>query len=205
MKKNNYSQLICRIKIPLSLILFWIFFIAFEANLIAQFSVTGPTLICTSGQYTVQNYGNETLVWSSTSNLTLTSTQGQNPATFAANGSGNGTITATITCCGSSTPYLIYVWVGPPEIGYVAAEGKYPEQHLYDCSFWPAPYDISDPEYSLEVDYPGEVWVCEDGWADVYLPGDPAGYSFLLTSTNTCGSDYLVFYFEEIWYDKKDD
>jgi hypothetical protein len=199
MKKGYALQSFSRFKTILLLTLICILSCAFGNRLKADYSVTGPALLCTSGVYTVQNYTNETPVWSSSSNLTLTSTQGQNPATFSANGNGLGSVTATITCCGNQFVKSVTVWVGPPVIDYVVDEGKYPEQHLFDIAFYPAYYDISDPEYSLEVDYPGEVESCSMGWAQVYLPGDPHEYGFILESSNTCGSDYLQFYFDDVW------
>ncbi len=189
-------------KIPLSLILLSVFFFSFNAKLNAQYVLGGPSLLCTSGQYSVQNYTSEQIYWFSSSNLTLTSTQGQHPATFSANGNGLGWVAKTITCCGNQYTDTIPVWIGSPIIEWVADEGKYPEQHLYDCSFWPPYWDISEPEYSLDVDSPGEVWYCDQSWAQVYLPGDPSQYSFLLISTNTCGYDWTVFYWNEIWDDK---
>jgi hypothetical protein len=199
MEKRNYSQVVGEIKIVFPILLTFFLSIAYGSVLNAQLDITGPSLLCTSGQYTLNCECS--ITWSCTSNLTMTSQQGSNPCTFSANGNGMAIITATINCGGIQNAYDT-VWVGPPIIEYVAPEGKYPEQYLYDCSFWPAYYDISEPEYSLDVDYPGEVWYCDMSWAQVYLPGDPSGYSFLLTSTNTCGYDWTVFYWDDIWEDR---
>lgn len=195
MKKSNYSKSFCRFRIIFLLILLVAFISGFENRLNAQPEVSGPTLVCTSAQYTI-NCGC-TPTWRCSSNLTLTSGQGTTTATFSANGNGIGWVKATWCDIYSDDQNI---WIGPPIIDYVVDEGKYPEQHLYDIAFYPAYYDISDPEYSLEVDYPGEVWSCSMGWAQVYLPGDPSQYGFILTSTNACGNDYLQFYFNEVWY-----
>ncbi|HOU03287.1 MAG TPA: hypothetical protein PK719_05075 [Bacteroidales bacterium] len=199
MKKNNDLRPTSeRLKIILHLIFLVSFCVAFGPILNAQLEISGPSLLCTSGQYYLNCECS--ITWSCTSNLTMTSQQGSNPCTFSANGNGLAIITATIYCGGTQHAYDT-VWVGTPIIEDVVDEGKYPSQHLYDCSFWPAYYDISEPEYSLDVDYPGEVWYCDQSWAQVYLPGDPSEYSFLLISTNTCGYDWTVFYWDDIWGD----
>ncbi len=62
-------------------------------------TISGPSLICTSGTFTVNNPSGATVSWNESSNLTESPT-----GTFTANGSGSGWVEATlITDCGSVT------------------------------------------------------------------------------------------------------
>ena len=109
MEERNYPQSFDRIKIIFIVILLVAFISGFENKLDAQ-TVSGPTLVCTSAQYTI-NCGC-TPTWTCSSNLALTSGQGTTTATFSANGSGNGWVKATWCTYYSNQ---LDVWIGPPE------------------------------------------------------------------------------------------
>jgi len=187
-----------KLKIPPLLMLIVTFSFAFGVRVKADFSLTGPTLICTSGQYTVQNYSNETLVWSSSSNLTLTSTQGQNPATFSANGSGTGWVKATITCCGKQYNLPIGVWIGPPAdpTGVSSESGMWGYAgNSYSFAVWPYdPYDEQEPDPILYVD-PEEgtsLWYDYQNYFQIYF--EYAGhYKIWATFENACGESDPVY------------
>jgi hypothetical protein len=186
-----------KLKIPPLLILVVTFSFAFGIKVKADFSLTGPTLICTSGQYTVQNYNNETLVWSSSSNLTLTSTQGQNPATFTATGTGNATVTATITCCGTQYVRSVTLWIGPPSPPlYVTNEAYY----MGIAGTWISSFTVyhNAPAYQEAVSniYGGDdsYYYGQNYWS-LYFQYEGL-YQIWATNSNTCGeSDEVYMYY----------
>lgn len=80
---------------------------------ISTFSISGPSLICSSGAtFTVNNLPSGTTVsWDESANLTE---DPQNPGTFTANGSGAGWVEATLTTgCGEITLPRKTIWAGP--------------------------------------------------------------------------------------------
>lgn len=201
MKKIKNFQSDCSFKTIFTFVLVVVIFIGARKSLNAQVGeITGPTLVCSStAEYTLSVPSGSTIIWYTTGVVQLSSPQASNPATFSVNGNGNGLIEAHVY---NNMDQLIAqkqlpIWAGPPIIENVTNEGNDWEQHVHSFAFWPSYTHISDPEYSLEVDYPGEVWNCSQAWANVYLPGDPYNYGFILESTNICGSDYYQFYFFE--------
>lgn len=67
-------------------------------TIVAPYLNTWSSIGCTARSYTVNNLpAGSTINWSNSSNLTRTSSQGSNPASFKANGSGSAWVRATIT------------------------------------------------------------------------------------------------------------
>ncbi len=96
---------------------------AMTTNTIPIPSVSGPTLVCSSGgSFTVNNLPTgATITWSQGPNLARTSAQGANPCTFSSTGSGSSWIRATlVTSCGSVTLPDKVVWSGTPVISYIS-------------------------------------------------------------------------------------
>ena len=82
--------------------------------------LTGASIICSSGStYEVENLlQGATVTWSTSSNITRTSSQGSNPCNFVGNGSGSGWLEAYVSVpggCGNYTLPRKNVWVGPPD------------------------------------------------------------------------------------------
>ena len=86
--------------------------------------ISGPTLICSSGQYTVEDLPpGASIVWSTEGHAQLSSSQGSNPATFSIDGNGIGKVKATIYCCGNPSYWPeLNIWAGPPILLYLSAE-----------------------------------------------------------------------------------
>lgn len=172
--------------------------LAAGSNVQAQFSISGPALVCSSGtQFTIQNYNNETLVWSCSSNITLTSTQGQNPATFAANGNGDGYISAQITCCGNIYNLSFTVWVGPPVVDGVSAESGPVGYAGGQSSFavWPGPNHRSQP-VAIWYSNP-DANLIQDADCFAIFSWDYSGHYYISASlSNSCGEssrEYLLY------------
>ena len=79
-----------------------------------NFSVTGPSIICSSNSYSLSNMPGGDVTWSESSNLSRLSSQGSIPCSFSAIGLGNGWIKATITnSCGNVYSIQKNLTVGP--------------------------------------------------------------------------------------------
>lgn len=93
--------------------------------------ITGAERLCTSGDtYTLTNLpGGASIVWSTSSNISLNSPQGANPANFAHNGTGSsGWIEASVTLpngCGNNIIIRRDIPVGVPTL-YLSAMGTGP-------------------------------------------------------------------------------
>jgi hypothetical protein len=193
---KNSSQTGKKITVVFTVVIFMFLVVS---NVQAQFSISGPALVCSSGsQFTIQNYNNETLVWSCSSNLTLTSTQGQNPATFTANGNGNGYISAQITCCGVPQ-YLqpFVVWVGAPINEGVSAESGPVGYAGGQSSFavWPGPNHISEPVATWYSNPDADL--IQDADCFAIFSWDYSGHYYISASlSNSCGEssrEYLLY------------
>lgn len=128
-------------------------------------SITGNPTICTSTTniYTIQNYANGLVTsWSCSSNLVL-SNQTNNSVSVTANGSGNGTITATFQ---SGQTLTKNIWVGQPIFNVQKTNetcGQYrfvtltitnmdiDASHVYDYSFINLPTGITYTKTSNNV------------------------------------------------------
>ena len=94
-------------------------------NFAANASLSGPSVVCSSTPDLKFSFGTSfsinnlpagaTISWNTSDNISLNSSQGANPCTFAPSGSGDGWIEATITTdCGDITLARKNVWVGAP-------------------------------------------------------------------------------------------
>lgn len=196
MKQINDLQPTSRIKIVLSLILLCAFSLGFGGRLYAELEVSGPTLLCisTSGQYTANCQC--AVTWTCSSNLTLTSGQGTQTATFSGTANGSGWVKARAFYDGDwheSDQYS--VWIGPPVITYIVCETGEPGTAGSSSSFslWPAYYDISQPQYNVDAS-PATVWYNYQSYTMIYFPY-PDTYYISVEIYNTCGSNYGGRYF----------
>jgi len=92
-------------------------------------TITGPSLVCTSGStYTLNNLpSSDSVLWSCSSNLSYISASGVT-AVFEANGSGSGQIWATIVSpeCGNTTITLnVMASPGPISIDFDSPPGRF--------------------------------------------------------------------------------
>ncbi len=176
-------------------------------NFAANASLSGPSLICSSGaSFSISNLPNGASInWNTSSNISRSSSQGSNPCTFTASGSGQGWVQATITTgCGDVILPRKNVWVGAPNHLYMsqtfidgyegACEGQTvgitiessSEQlkesitsYFWDMGSW-APYFSTHGNNSTHKD------------AYFYLPYG-ADYNVLhVTATNACGTSYPI-------------
>lgn len=80
--------------------------------------ISGPNLICSSGSYSIANLPSGlTVNWTSSSNISLTSPQGTNPATFSKNSTGAAWIKAILAPIGCSQITFELnkdIWIGLP-------------------------------------------------------------------------------------------
>ncbi len=194
MKKINKLHPSGSLKTILTLISFTAFFFGAGNSLNAQ-QVTGPDLVCTTAQYTI-NCGC-TPTWSSSSNLTLVSGQGTYTATFSANGSGLATVTAT-WCGGSYSDIKDDIWVGPPTAPIFVTNEAY---------FW----GYSGTWISDFTVYPYTTLAEQSAWSNIYGGDDSyyfgqnywqlyftyeGLYQIWATNENTCGeSDAVNMYY----------
>jgi len=90
-------------------------------------TINGPSLVCTTSSpfsiaYLPSNY---TVSWSQSSNLTTVSGQNTNSYVVGANGTGYGSVTATInTSCGSVYTISNTFWVGAPATPIIDNKNK---------------------------------------------------------------------------------
>ena len=80
-----------------------------------QHQIFGPSVVCVSGaSFSIPNLPNgASISWSTSNNISRSSSQGSNPCTFTASSSDEGWVQATITTgCGNITLPRKNVWVG---------------------------------------------------------------------------------------------
>ena len=191
MRKINVQCSVFKIKTIFLLILLVALIYGFENKLNAQ-TVSGPTLVCTTAQYTVNCYC--TVTWTCSSNLTLTSGQGTTTATFSANGGGDGWVKAQ---WGPESLDDHAVWVGPPDPPIYVTSETYTYGYTgnwYSFTIYPYnPNHISQPVDNIyggddTYDYGGNYW-------SIYFEYEGL-YQILATNSNTCGeSDPVYMYY----------
>ena len=139
--------------------------------------ITGPSIVCSPGVFTVQNLSPGcSITWNPGPYLTMTSQQGSNPCTFAANGSGASWVEATITdsTCGSTTLPKSYVQVNP---SYSFISTDYDQ----DCNTVTLTTNL--PSYT-SVTWNASSNFLIDGY---YPPLSKQGNSIMVTSTDGNG------------------
>ena len=127
---------------------------SFDSGLITiEYPISGPSLICSSGaSFSISNLPNGASInWNTSSNISRSSSQGSNPCTFTASGSGQGWVQATITTnCGDVILPQKTVYAGTPD-----------------------PQDIDF--VNVGPYYPGSMVLCEDIPNDGIVRWDAAG------------------------------
>ena len=105
---------------------------------------SGPSIICTSGTFTINNPpSNSTITWSCGTYLTRVSAQGSNPCTFRSTGYGSSYVQATITSgCGIVTLPQKTVWAGVPLtptaiMGFFQNGAEFGSNSIYEFSVLP--------------------------------------------------------------------
>jgi hypothetical protein len=156
------------------------------------FTFTGPTVICSSAQYSVGNVPTgATIAWLQGANLTRVSAQGSNPCTFSANGSGAGWINAQIITSGNDTISLPTktVWLGIPVINSILGDStatvNVPEDYAVtynlDCSptgFW---WGVNPNPLGLTINPQTGYY-----WTNITFP-ETGNYTITTQMQNTCG------------------
>ena len=170
------------------MILLSIFFFGIGNNLNAQ-TVTGPTLVCTTAQYSI-NVGC-TPTWTCSSNLNLTSGQGTTTATFSVNGSGYGWVKATWCSIYSHT---LQVFIGPPDPPtYVTNEAYY----WGIAGTWMSAFTVYHTVPALQQPF-SNIYSADDsyyyGQNYWHLYFEYAGlYQIWATNSNACGESNAVY------------
>lgn len=156
--------------------------------------LSGPSLVCSSGQFTVNNVGGATVSWTCSGSVTFDHQTGS-PKTFTANGTGTGTIQAILTSgCGNITLPAKTVWVGTPVVTSITG---------------PSTVSINQPasftaQLSLDSYPDSYYWTTSpSSGVTIYPDGRYASMSFANSGTyqviarahNGCGwSDYVITY-----------
>lgn len=193
MKKINDLHTDRKFKTILSLILLVVLSFSAGNKLNAQ-TVSGPTLVCTTAQYTVNCYC--TVTWTCSSELTLISGQGTTTATFSANDNGLGWVKAKWGTEPDAEDDQD-VWVGPPNPPIYVTSETYTYGYAGNWySFTIYPYNPN--QYSEAVDniYGGDdTYDFGGNYWSIYFEYEGL-YQIWATNSNTCGeSDPVYMYY----------
>jgi hypothetical protein len=155
-------------------------------------TVSGPTLICSSGTFTVNNVpAGCTVYWDKSSNITLPTDRTTNPIVATANGNGSGWVQVTInsTTCGSVTLPQFPIWAGKFESTVVSGQAAVCPNSLYTYTAQ-VPGGHS-PSYSYSWTYPSG-WYNNgqlQNWILLQTPMYNMTYGTVRVSiTNQCGT-----------------
>ncbi len=158
--------------------------------------VTGSAFLCSGGSsYAINDLPSEcSIVWTCSGNINRVSSQGSNPCTFQANGSGNGWISATITSNVDEIDLPQFaIYVGVPEIAYISGPTYTPNYQWATYYAQPNNPLMGSSDYSWVLNPLLDNVVYDYGWtADVafYSSGN---YQLLVRAQNTCGwGDYTM-------------
>ena len=155
--------------------------------------ISGPSLICSSGgaTFTVNNVPPGcSVVWSSSSNITLPQNKNVNPIVASGSGYGNGSMQATlISPCGNVNLPNMNVWVGPPNTTSIS--GPSTVKYLVGNSYYAyADYNNgtsfrwwTSPATNTRV-YPYPQY----NMANIYFDY-PGGYTVYAKASNVCGEN----------------
>jgi hypothetical protein len=155
-------------------------------------TLSGPTLICSSGTFTANNLPTgSSISWNSSWNITLPTDRTTNPIVGTANGNGLGWIQATInsTSCGSVTLPQYQVWVGPFDFPVVTGTAEVCPNTQYDYRTQP-PLGLSIYDYSYSWTYPSGWYQNNIGANGIVLttPSDYTSGAVEVSITNECGA-----------------
>jgi hypothetical protein len=171
-------------------------------NLLGQMYINGPSLLCSSDDYTVVNYPGccATITWSTEGNVQLNTGQGSNPANFTVNGNGSGKVKADVYYCGQHNYLSLDIWAGPPILDYISAEtGNYGYAgNSYSFALWPY-YPNGNLEITWYTSPSAYVWYNEENYSMIYF--ENAGYYYISAdATNSCGTSDLAYLENpEVW------
>ena len=151
-------------------------------------TISGPSLICTSGTYSINNLPpGATVTWNESSNLI------ENPTgTFTANGSGEGWVEATLTPgCGEVTLPRKNVWVGRPFIQSIQGP-TYVQKNLYYTYHAQPDYDFGGTYYWYLYSSSGTytLTTSTSPQVNIYFPTEGAN-TLVVTAQNACGWDSM--------------
>lgn len=158
-------------------------------------SISGPTLLCSSGTFTVSYVPPGcTVYWDKSSNITLPPDRTTNPIVATANGNGTGWVQASVsTTCGSVTLPQYTVWVGTPILNNISGPSPYPVDK--GCTgqpytFWANPARDANSQSTYQ-------WMVAGGnfdfqyqyqdWATVIFHDQTDYYQVMVRAFNTCG------------------
>lgn len=188
-------------KFSISILSLFLLFLLSGTNLFATPTLSGPSLFCSSGVYTVHDLPVcATITWSSSSsNIVRSSVQGSNPCTFTGNTNGVALITAIVTNpCGSSVQLSMWVWYGPPIIDYITAESGQSGSAGSSSAFavWPGPGHVSEPaNLTPSVDPYANIWYNSAMYIQIYFQNS-GSYAVWATTDNACGTSNPVYYWD---------
>ncbi len=150
-------------------------------------NIAGSNLVCNSENYSINNLpSGATISWTQSSNLTRSSSQGSNPCSFSANGSGFGWVEATIsTGCGDVTLQRKDVRIGSPVTTFIVGSMN-PSPHQTETYYATGDYY---PEYPSAFDWsaPGASSVEEYGDHAQIRFSSPGFYTISVKAYNGCG------------------
>ena len=168
-----------------------------------QMSITGPSLLCSSGaSYTLNNPATGTLTWTSSANISIVSSQGSNPCIFqeVANSNGSGWIQANFD--GIAGP-IINVWVGLP-VAISSLEGEevgFPDA----CTNETLHMTIIDDNVSALTNY---IWTLygatmtyhNSNYSSVFarVSSVPRRYDFQIKASNSCGTLSVQHFYGQV-------
>jgi hypothetical protein len=160
-------------------------------------TVSGPTLICSTGTFTLNNPpAGCTISWHNSSNLSLTSTL-NNTATFTRVGNGSGWVQPYFSACSFSLPQYS-TWVGTPEMTNPIVDGRSYYTGMQIC---PGNHYIKvtpvggNPTTATWIIPSGIPYLIGTNQVDFTLPSNVNGLQFSARSTNSCGTgSYFSYY-----------
>jgi len=169
---------------------------AMTTNTIPIPSVSGPTLVCSSGgSFTVNNLPTgATITWSQGPNLARTFAQGANPCIFSSTGSGSSWIRATLVK-GSNTITLAdkLVWSGTPVISYISGPTYTPNNQWATYYAIPNNPAMGATDYNWILNPLNGNSVYDYGWTADIAFYNSGFYQVVSRGQNTCGwGDYTV-------------
>ena len=169
---------------------------AMTTNTIPIPSVSGPTLVCSSGgSFTVNNLPTgATITWSQGPNLARTFAQGANPCIFSSTGSGSSWIRAALVK-GSNTITLAdkLVWSGTPVISYISGPTYTPNNQWATYYAIPNNPAMGATDYNWILNPLNGNSVYDYGWTADIAFYNSGFYQVVSRGQNTCGwGDYTV-------------
>jgi subtilisin family serine protease len=160
-------------------------------------TLSGPSVVCSSGAtFTVNNAAGSTISWTCSTNISFDHQTGNNKV-FTANGTGTGTIQATlISACGNVTLPAKTVWVGLPVITSISGPSSVsinqPASFTAQLSL-----DSYPDSYSWTTSPSSGVTIYPDGRYASMSFANSGTYQVVARAHNSYGwSDYFITYID---------